>query len=141
MHRILEGTSMGKTWNLGPTAPASGKELPPFQLDLSPGLPTAVVTLHGSDLYRMTCQGCHKESGQGSPSEINSVIDPVRATSVAVITERMKAAGREMSQAEIATMAKDSKAMLIEPPECRFANPMSKLRLYRISFMHKEYWP
>jgi mono/diheme cytochrome c family protein len=114
LHKSFEGTSMGKTWNLGPTAPVLGKELPPFQLDLSPGLPTVVVTLHGSDLYRMTCQGCHRESGQGSPPEINSVIDPVRATSVAVITERMKAAGREMSHAEIATMAKESKAMLIE---------------------------
>ena len=62
----------------------------------------------------MTCQGCHKESGQGAPPEINSIIDPVRATSVAVATARMKAAGREMSSSEIAAMARQSKAMLMQ---------------------------
>src|SRR6202051_1276096 len=112
--RSFGETSMGKTWNLGPAPPEPGNEPPPWQLDLSPGFPTPIVTLHGSDLYRMTCQGCHKESGQGAPPEINSVIDPVRATSVAVTTERMKALGREMSPPEIAAMAKESKAMLLQ---------------------------
>src|ERR1700692_2984776 len=112
--RSFGETSMGKTWNLGPAPPDPGNEPPPWQLNLSPGFPTPIVTLHGSDLYRMTCQGCHKESGQGAPPEINSVIDPVRATSVAVTTARRKASGREMSSAEIAVMAKESKAMLLE---------------------------
>ncbi|TLY33222.1 MAG: cytochrome c [Ignavibacteria bacterium] len=112
--RSFGETNMGKTWNLGPPPPDPGMELPPWQLNLSPGFPAPIVTLHGSDLYRMTCQGCHKESGQGAPPEINSVIDPVRATSVAAITARMKAAGREMSRSDIASMAKESKAMLLQ---------------------------
>jgi len=112
--RSLGETNMGKTWSLGPAPPEPGKDLPPWQLNLSPGFPVPIVTLHGSDLYRMTCQGCHKESGQGAPPEINSVIDPVRATSVAAITARMKAVGREMSRSDIAAMAKESKAMLLQ---------------------------
>ena len=114
LHRSFGETSMGKTWSLGPAPPEPGKDVPPWQLNLSAGFPTPVVTLHGSDLYRMTCQGCHKESGQGAPPEINSVVDPVRATSVAAITARMKAAGREMSRSDIAAMAKESKAMLLQ---------------------------
>jgi mono/diheme cytochrome c family protein len=112
--RSFGETSMGKTWNLGPPPPDPGTEPPPWQLNLSPGFPAPVLTLHGSDLYRMTCQGCHKESGQGAPPEINSIIDPVRATSVVAITARMKAAGREMSRSDIAAMAKESKAMLLQ---------------------------
>jgi mono/diheme cytochrome c family protein len=112
--RSFGETSMGKTWNLGPPPPDPGTELPSWQLNLSPGFPAPIVTLHGSDLYRMTCQGCHKESGQGAPPEINSIIDPVRATSVAAITARMKAAGREMSRSDTAAMAKESKAMLLQ---------------------------
>jgi mono/diheme cytochrome c family protein len=113
--RSFGETSMGKTWNLGPPPPPDpGTELPPWQLNLSPGFPAPIVTLHGSDLYRMTCQGCHKESGQGAPPEINSIIDPVRATSVAAIAARMKAAGREMSRADTSAMAKESKAMLLQ---------------------------
>jgi len=33
----------------------------------------------------------------GAPPEINSVINPVRATSVAMVAERMKATGMNMS--------------------------------------------
>jgi mono/diheme cytochrome c family protein len=114
LHRPFDLTSMGRTWNLGPSPADPGKDVTAWQLDLPASFPAPVITLHGSDLYRMTCQGCHKESGQGAPPEINSVIDPVRATSVAVTTERMKALGREMSPAEIAAMAKESKAMLLQ---------------------------
>ena len=114
LDRGFGDTSMGKTYNLGPAPPDPGKEASPWQLTLSPGFPPAVLTLHGSDLYRMTCQGCHKASGEGAPPEINSVIDPVRATSIAVITARMKAAGREMSPKDVAAMAKESKEMLLQ---------------------------
>ena len=114
LRRSFGETNMGKTWSLGPVPPEPGKDLPPWQLNLSPGFPAPIVTLHGSDLYRMTCQGCHKESGQGAPPEINSVIDPVRATSVVAMTARMKASGREMSRSDIAAMAKESKVMLLQ---------------------------
>jgi mono/diheme cytochrome c family protein len=37
-------------------------------------------TLTGADLYRLSCQSCHNVGGLGSPPEIRSLIDPVRAT-------------------------------------------------------------
>src|SRR6202030_2661993 len=114
LHKRFGETSMGRTSALGPAPSSSEKEAPPWQLNLSPGFPVSPVTLHGSDLFRLNCRGCHKESGRGAPPEINSVIDPVRATSVAVITAEMKAAGREMSQSEIAAMAKEAKVMLLQ---------------------------
>ena len=114
LHKRFGETSMGRTSDLGPAPPRPGNEAPPWQLNLSPGFPVSVVTLNGADLFRLNCRGCHKESGRGAPPEINSVIDPVRATSVAVITAEMKAAGREMSQSEIAAMAKEAKVMLLQ---------------------------
>jgi cytochrome c5 len=114
LHKRFGETSMGRTSDLGPAPPRPGNEAPPWQLNLSPGFPMSLVTLNGADLFRLNCRGCHKESGHGAPPEINSVIDPVRATSVAVITAEMKAAGREMSQSEIAAMAKEAKVMLLQ---------------------------
>lgn len=114
LHKRFGETSMGRTSDLGPTPLRPGEEAARWQLNLSPGFPVSSVTLHGSDLFRLNCQGCHKQSGHGAPPEINSVIDPVRATSVAVITAEMKAAGREMSQSEIAAMAKEAKVMLLQ---------------------------
>ena len=114
LHKRFGETSMGRTSDLGPAPPRPGNEASPWQLNLSPGFPMSLVTLNGADLFRLNCRGCHKESGHGAPPEINSVIDPVRATSVAVITAEMKAAGREMSQSEIAAMAKEAKVMLLQ---------------------------
>jgi cytochrome c5 len=114
LHKRFGETSMGRTSDLGPAPPRPGNGAPPWQLNLSPGFPMSLVTLNGADLFRLNCQGCHKQSGHGAPPEINSVIDPVRATSVAVITAEMKAAGREMSQSEIAAMAKEAKVMLLQ---------------------------
>ena len=56
----------------------------------------AQATLKGSDLYRLNCQGCHGESGAGTAPEINSVINPVRSTSVALVMERMKNTGMDI---------------------------------------------
>jgi mono/diheme cytochrome c family protein len=105
---------MGKTWDLGPPAPMPGEESSHWQPKLSPGFATQTVTLHGSDLYRLNCQGCHGESGNGAPPEINSVINPVRATSVALIMARTKKTGQELSQADAAVLAKQAKVLLME---------------------------
>jgi mono/diheme cytochrome c family protein len=107
-------TSMAKTWDLGPAPAVPGKEGPSWQLDLSPGYATQIITLHGSDLYRLNCQGCHGELGHGAPPEINSIIGPVQATSAAATMERMKKAGREMSRSDVTAGAKDSKALLLQ---------------------------
>ena len=105
-------TSMGRTWDLGPAPPVSGKEGSFWRLDLSPGYATQIVTLHGSDLYRLNCRACHGELGHGAPPEINSVTGPVQATSTAATMERMKKAGREMSRSDATAIAKESKALL-----------------------------
>ncbi len=114
LHRSFNDTSMGKTWELGPPPPMPGEESPRGQPELTPGFATQTVTLRGSDLYRLNCQGCHGGSGLGAPPEINSVINPVRATSVTVILERTKKTGQEMSRADAAVLAKQAKALLIQ---------------------------
>lgn len=50
--------------------------------------------LAGADLYRLNCQSCHGPDGKGASPEINSLLDPVRATSAAGIRAQMAAKGR-----------------------------------------------
>jgi mono/diheme cytochrome c family protein len=114
LHRTFGETSMGKTWDLGPPAPMPGQEAPHWQPQLTPGVATNIVTLHGSDLYRLNCQGCHGASGAGALPEINSVINPVRATSVAIIMERTKKTGQNMSRADATGLAKQASVLLLE---------------------------
>ena len=54
----------------------------------------ATFELTGADLYRLNCRSCHGPDGQGTPPEISSLIDPVRAMTVAGIQQQMAAAGR-----------------------------------------------
>ena len=114
LHRTFDETSMGKTGQLGPPSAMAAEEFARWQMRLAPEAADEPVTLHGSDLYRMNCRGCHGEGGQGAPPEINSVINPVRATSVAAIMERMNTAGMEMSRTDAAKLAQQSNAMLLE---------------------------
>jgi mono/diheme cytochrome c family protein len=114
LHRAFNEGSMGRTWDLGPVPLAPGEAAPSWQLDLSPGYDAQIITLHGSDLYRLNCRGCHGEFGHGAPPEINSIIGPVQATSVAVTMERMKKAGREMSRSDATALAKESKVLLLQ---------------------------
>jgi mono/diheme cytochrome c family protein len=114
LHRPFAETSMGKTWELGPAPAEPGDEADPWQLKLSPSSASQALTLSGSDLYRLNCRGCHGESGQGAPPEINSITGPVQSTSVAATMERMKKAGREMSRSDVAAMAKESKIILLQ---------------------------
>jgi len=114
LHRSFNDTSMGKTGRSGPPAPMPGEEPASWQLKLSLDFATKTATLHGSDVYRLNCRGCHEESGLGAPPEINSTIDPVRATSVAVIMGRMKKAGVDISRANATVLAKQSNTALLQ---------------------------
>jgi mono/diheme cytochrome c family protein len=114
LHRSFNDSSMGRTWDLGPPPSMPGDESSRWRLELSPGYATQSVTFHGSDLYRLNCQGCHGASGIGAPPEVNSVINPVRATSVAVILERTKKTGQEMSRANAAVLAGQAKSLLTQ---------------------------
>jgi len=114
LHKKFSDTSMGKTWHAGPAAPMPGEDSAVWQEKLSPGFEARSMTLHGSDVYRLNCRGCHTGSGRGAPPEINSVIDPVRSTSVKIIMERMKKAGMDMSRANAAVLAKQANAALLD---------------------------
>jgi mono/diheme cytochrome c family protein len=114
LHRTFEETSMGKTGRLGPPRAIGGEETSDRQTSLSADATNPTVTLHGSDLYRLNCWGCHGEFGLGAPPEINSVINPTRAMSTQVILERMKNLGMDMSRADAAVLANQSKAALLE---------------------------
>ena len=105
---------MGKTWHLGPAAPEPN---PDVQIGRPPLLANAgmrKVSIHGSDLYRLNCQACHGESGEGAPPEINSVIGPVRATSLDAVIARMKSTGAQISQAEATKMVQQSRNALMQ---------------------------
>jgi mono/diheme cytochrome c family protein len=114
LNRPFNETSMGKTWRLGPPAPGPAEAAPRWQPDWPSSVASQTLTLHGSDLYRMNCQGCHGESGAGAPPEINSVINPVRATSVELVMARMKVSGMEIGRADAVKLARQSKTALLQ---------------------------
>jgi mono/diheme cytochrome c family protein len=111
--RNFKETSMGKTGRLGPSETMPGDDSPRWEQQPLPVSATQAVTVRGADLYRMNCRGCHGESGLGAPPEINSVINPVRATSVALVIERMKTVGMDVSPATAAEMAQQSRKALL----------------------------
>jgi mono/diheme cytochrome c family protein len=114
LHRTFDKTSMGKTWRLGPSAAMPGENSTGWQIGISPNFATQTRTLHGSDVYRLNCQGCHTDSGLGAPPEINSIIEPVRSTSVAIIRERMKKRGMDIGRADAAVLANQSNDALLQ---------------------------
>ena len=115
-HRTFDETSMGKSSGVyGPAAPMPKEwPLPQPPLGLSNKFTGQSTTLHGQDLYRLKCQGCHGASGTGAPPEINSVIDPVRATSARLYVERMKKVGMDVTMADALLLAKQAKGLLLE---------------------------
>jgi mono/diheme cytochrome c family protein len=114
LHRSFEETAMGKTGRLGPLLKAP--EETPHSASFAPqrSSPINALVLHGADLYRLNCQGCHGESGRGAPPEIASIINPVRATSVSLVLQRMKSAGGDVSRAQAAELAGQSKISLLQ---------------------------
>jgi mono/diheme cytochrome c family protein len=111
LHRAFDETSMGKTGRLGPPELTGISQK---ATDPPPAENSETLLLSGSDLYRLNCRGCHGEFGAGAPPEINSVINPVRASSAALVMERMKNAGATMSRAEATKLADQSKAILLQ---------------------------
>jgi mono/diheme cytochrome c family protein len=74
------------------------------------GILNEPFSLTGADLYRLNCQSCHGPEGHGAPPEINSLIDPVRATSAEAVLQQMQARGRAIpkSMAESLAASADS---------------------------------
>jgi len=114
LHQRFEETSMGKTYHLGPPLARGAEEAQDWQRLLSADSIKQTAIMRGSDLYRLNCWGCHGEFGLGAPPEINSVVNPTRATSTQLIMERMKNLGMEMSRVDAAQLAGQSKAALLQ---------------------------
>jgi mono/diheme cytochrome c family protein len=114
--RSFDETSMGKTWQLGPASEIDYRttHLRTQAVPTSTNPESRVETVNGSELYRINCQGCHGEFGLGAPSEIPSLIDPVRASSAALVGQRMKQLGMELSQRQIAEFANQSRGALLK---------------------------
>ena len=114
--RWLGGTAMGKSSGVyGPAAPAPS-EWPPKrpQLPVSENFTGQPTKMYGKDLFRMKCQACHGPNGTGAPPEINSVIDPVRATSAEMYIARMKKVGMDVSAADAQKLAKQAEGTLLK---------------------------
>lgn len=114
LHRAFNETNMGKTYQLGPRALMPGEEAVEWRLQLPTDATIHSTGLRGSDLYRLNCQGCHRDSGSGAPPEIASIIDPVRATSARLVVVRMKNAGMDISRTSAAELAKQAEQALIQ---------------------------
>src|ERR1700689_5432589 len=114
LKRSFDETSMGKTGRLGPATDESSDYLRAPRLAAPTVSASSTETLHGSDLYRLNCQGCHGESGLGAPPEIGSLIDPVRATSATLVTERMMKMGMEIKPQETPELVNQSKSALLK---------------------------
>lgn len=114
LHRSLGQSSMGYTGRYGPTEPASAAtgNMSPSLLPIASS--DREITLTGADVYRLNCRGCHGESGLGAPPEIHSVINPVRATSVALTLQRMQQVGMSMTHREAAVLASQAMTALVD---------------------------
>ena len=114
-HRTFGLTSMGKSSGVyGPAASMPGDEQPPHPaLQLSSKFTGQTSRRYGADLYRLKCQACHGASGAGAPPEINSVIDPVRATSAKMYMDRMKKVGMDVSSKDASALAKQATSTLL----------------------------
>jgi len=114
--RSFDETSMGKTWQLGPASEINNTptHLRTRTVPTSTNPASRVEIVKGSELYRINCRGCHGEFGLGTSSEIPSLIDPVRASSDALVGQRMKKLGMELSQRQIAEFANQSRSALLK---------------------------
>jgi mono/diheme cytochrome c family protein len=114
LNRRFGDTNMGKTWDLGPPPATAEEDLPGEGAASLVSCTTQTVSLRGADLYRLNCRGCHGEVGLGAPPEITSVVDPVRATSVQLVRERMKKVGMDVSLAQATQLAQQAQAALVQ---------------------------
>jgi mono/diheme cytochrome c family protein len=114
LQRPFNATNMGKTGYLGPSPSDSDNESAQSSPMLSVHGLDHSVSLGGADIYRLNCRGCHGEQGQGSPPEIHSVINPVRAGSAALVIERMKSSGMDISHAQAVQMAAQARTAISE---------------------------
>jgi mono/diheme cytochrome c family protein len=112
-HRVgidFRSSGMGRTGELGPT-PESYVGPPPELTHA--GAPTQKANLTGADLYRLSCQGCHRADGNGYPPEIPAITGPVQAMSPTLMERRMAERGRPITAAYARELTSGSRADLL----------------------------
>ena len=116
LHRAYDQTSMGRSSGIyGPAAPMPWDWPAPVPApNVSKTFMGQTTTVYGSDLYRMKCRSCHGPLGAGAPPEINSVIDPIRATSASLYVARMKKVGMDVSMRDAAPLARQANQLLMD---------------------------
>lgn len=75
---------------------------------------TERFVLTGADLFRLSCRSCHSADGTGSPPEVKSLIDPIRATSVEATLRQMEARGRPIGRDFAETLAGQAKQTFLD---------------------------
>ncbi len=109
VHRRMNESSMGQTGLLGPN-PMEEEETATLEA-LPPG---SMLSLSGEEIFKLSCRSCHGARGEGVPPEINSMIDPVRATSPDLIIERMKKIGAPVSEHVARQLASQAETSLLQ---------------------------
>ena len=103
----LEKSSLGGTGRWG----GSGSSFPPGATPPRGSL-DAPILLTGRDIYRLSCQSCHREDGSGAPPEILPVTALVRATSKQFFRDKMKERGLPVDEAQLAQNTAQAEASL-----------------------------
>lgn len=104
----LDDTHLGKMGGEG-SPPARPREPTP---SVGGGGGEGPFTVGGRDIYRFSCQSCHGRDGRGAPPEINSLVDPVRATSAALLEARQRKHGRRLPPDMARQLAADAEKSL-----------------------------
>ncbi len=115
----LDDTHLGKMGGDGPPPTNLREPTPPEDAEEA-GAP---FTVEGRDIYRFSCQSCHGPGGRGAPPEINSLLDPVRATSAALLEARQRKQGRRLPPDMARQLAADADKSLRD----RIANGGKKM--------------
>lgn len=103
----LEKTSLGGTGGWGGAGPVGSTASPPPRGPLD-----GTFLLTGRDLYRLSCQSCHREDGSGAPPEILPVTALARATSRQFFRDKMKERGLPVDEGQLAQNATQAEASL-----------------------------
>jgi len=75
---------------------------------------TERFTITGADLFRLSCRSCHSADGTGSPPEVKSLIDPIRATSAELTLRQMEERGRPIGEDFARTLADQAKQTFLD---------------------------
>jgi mono/diheme cytochrome c family protein len=103
----MDSSPMGQAGTWGPASPGWQDPSPEETGD-------SVFVLSGRDLYRLSCQACHKPDGGGAPPDIPPLSTPVQATSAVMVREQMKARGFELPPEEVRQLTLQAQASLHE---------------------------